>query len=169
MKSEYYSTVQRKKTNAYGEKQYSQLFTTLPIELIRLWDIEKGEIVVWRPNGNDEFIVKKIKNKPQHNRLTYEEWLAIVKPHIPIGPPGKTYEEISKEAGILGKAASAIWVNRAKNDIGLNNKGKEGRHRTLWFRTTQISTPPNGEGAQDGKERKRKESNFGNHTLGEFS
>jgi bifunctional DNA-binding transcriptional regulator/antitoxin component of YhaV-PrlF toxin-antitoxin module len=160
-----YSTVQGKKTNIYGKRQYDQLFTTFPKKLRRFWDMEKGEVIEWRINGDAEVTVKKVKTKPTRSQLKYEEWLTRIKPHIPTEGPGKTYEEICKEAGIYSKAASAIWVNRAKNDIGLDNTDEDNRHRTLWFRTTPNSTavvaPP-----QDRKD--QKQNRFRDRSLAEF-
>jgi bifunctional DNA-binding transcriptional regulator/antitoxin component of YhaV-PrlF toxin-antitoxin module len=162
-----YSTVQGKKTSVYDRKQYDQLFTAFPKKLRRLWDIERGQVLEWHLNENDEMTVKKVKAKPTHNSMKYEDWLTKIKPNIPIEPPGKTYEEICKETGILSKAASAIWVNRAKNDIGLNNHGRDSEHRTLWFRTAQISIQPPTR-VQLAKNQEQKEAKVRIATLREF-
>jgi hypothetical protein len=163
-----YSTVQGKKTNSYGKKQYEQLFTAFPERLRRLWDMEKGQVLEWQLNGDeDEIKVKKVRFKPTKSRMRYEEWLRKITPHVPTESPGRTYEEICKEVGLSGKAAPAIWVNRAKNDIGLNNMGKDTDHHKLWFRSTQSSETVSPK-THDGKDQKQSEPKFRDQSLREF-
>ncbi len=132
MKQEYYVTFQSKKTSKYDKKQYRQPFLPFPIELSRLWDIEKGQVVRLAINGDGEIILKKVESKPTNKRMTYEEWLAKIKPRIPTDAPGKTYRQICVEASLEMKAAPAEWVHRAKNDIALKSIRDKKTHRVLW-------------------------------------
>jgi bifunctional DNA-binding transcriptional regulator/antitoxin component of YhaV-PrlF toxin-antitoxin module len=138
MKQEYYVTFQFKKTGKYDKKQYRQPFLPFPIELSRLWDIEKGQIVRLFINGSGEIILKKVESKPTNKQMKYEEWLAKIKPHIPKDAPGKTYHQICLESGLEMKAAPAEWVHRAENEIALKSILDKKTHRTLWSRAEQI-------------------------------
>jgi hypothetical protein len=90
-------------------------------------------------NGTGEISLKKTSTKPTPIRITYEEWLVKIKPHIPIHPPGKTYEQICKEAGVPYRIPPTAWVIKAKSDIGLNNEHTDSKiHRILWFRVEQV-------------------------------
>lgn len=102
----------------------------------------------------------KADSKPERTHLTYAEWLRRITPSIPLEAPGKPSEEICRNAGITQRTPSAIWVNWAKRDIGLNNDNKDPKtHQTLWYRK---NIQP------DGKDQKAKESNLRVVTLPEF-
>ena len=140
MKSAYYAKVQCHNTVKYRKKQHYQCYIALPAELCRIWDLEKCRVVRLAINGNGEVLLTKADSKPVLEKLTYSKWLERIKPYIPTQQPGKTHEQICKEAGIPYKSPPAIWVNWAKNDIRLNNQFKDPKtHRTLWIQTPENS------------------------------
>jgi bifunctional DNA-binding transcriptional regulator/antitoxin component of YhaV-PrlF toxin-antitoxin module len=151
-----YSTVQGKKTSVYDRRQYDQLFTAFPKKLRRLWDIERGQVLEWQLNGNDEMTVKKVKFKPAHTKMKYEEWLTKIKPHIPVDGAGKTYDEIRKAASVETKTAPAEWVHKAEVEIHLNRTYDRKLHRILWTRSQQPD------------ETDQKEPKFRDQSLSEF-
>lgn len=140
MKNEYYVKIQSRKTLRYNEKQHYQNYMTLPAELCRLRDIESGQFMRLAITEKGDLICAKVTKVPIKHRQTYEEWLKQIKPHIPATPPGKAYAEICKDAGVMQKSAPAIWVNKAKADIGLDQIREVKTHRTLWIRTKEEPT-----------------------------
>lgn len=158
MKQEFFITFQSKKTGKYGKKQYNQPYLPFPIELSRLWDIEKGQIVRLLIIGNGEIILKKVESKPLNKQMKYEEWLAKINPHIPTTGPGKTYAQICKDAGLTMRAAPAEWVHKAQIEIRLNKTLDKQTHRIVWTRIVLA----------DGKDQKPKETKLREPTLGEF-
>jgi bifunctional DNA-binding transcriptional regulator/antitoxin component of YhaV-PrlF toxin-antitoxin module len=164
MRTEYYVKVQCKKTQIYEKtridekKQHYQRIITLPAQLCKVYDLEKGHIVRLVINGNGEITLKKTESKPISMPMKYEEWIAKIKPHIPTSGVGKTYAEICKEANLTMRAAPAEWVHKAQFEICLNKaRDKQTRH-IVWTRTA----------LPDGKDQKPKETKLRELTLGEF-
>lgn len=139
MNEKYYVTVQSRPTGKYKDSRYREGSITIPSKLFNEWKLKPSQVLEIAFDGSHVSITK-VQEKPKKNTRTYEEWLEHVKGRIPIQSPGNTYEQICKEAGIPYKSPSAIWVNWAKNDIGLNNQFKDPKtHRTLWMRTPETS------------------------------
>jgi hypothetical protein len=136
-----YSKVQGKNTLRYGNKQYTQLYTCIPQDILQFLGLSKSVFLKWTPNEDGTVILAKCRTKPASCRLTYKEWLAKIRPHIPTGPPGKNPFEIYSEAGITKRSVPPIWVERAKTDINLQRPQDPCTHKILWYKLRSDPSP----------------------------
>lgn len=158
MKQEYFVKIQRKKTQMYEGKQHYQRTITLPASLCRMYDLDTGQYVRLSFNGNGEITFRKTESRPLQKRMTYEEWLRKIEPHIPTTGPGKIYTQICKEAGLTMRAAPAEWVHKAQIEIRLKKTRDKQTHHIVW---TRIALP-------ERKDQKPKETMLKEVTLREF-
>jgi hypothetical protein len=140
-KAEYYVQVQRHRTLKYRAKQHHQDYITIPTELSKSLELDAGQIMRCTLNGNGKSITyTKVAGKPIEEKMTYEEWLARIGPHIPTGPPGKNPFDIYREAGINKESVPAIWLERAKREIVLHSHLSAESHRILWYVTRKEAS-----------------------------
>lgn len=141
MRTEYYVRAQERKTIKYKGKQHLERSMTIPAELSRIWDLKAGQTVRLKWDGNGNVVLTKVSQRPARARLTYVEWVERLSPFIPEKEPGKTYQEICKQAGISHGSAPAIWVRQAEKDLGLVRTKDSKTHRTLWSLDPQKAKP----------------------------
>jgi len=143
-KTEYYMTVQQRKSVKSTIKQHNQLYIIIPVALAQGLKLERGHVLRGVQNGSGtSLVLTKVPGKPKQNenasKMTYETWLSLVKEHTPIGTwkPAKTILEAVKGRN----PPPAVWVNLAEHDIHLLRK-RDKTQRTLWSRSPQETKPP---------------------------
>ena len=78
------------------------------------------------------FLLCKVEPIEQSKRLSYQEFKCTVAEFLSTRPEGTTWQEIRAETGLPQLTPSPIWVNRMKEENGLERHRDPETSKTIW-------------------------------------
>jgi hypothetical protein len=78
------------------------------------------------------FLLCKVEPREQSKRLSYQEFKCTVTEFLSTRPEGTTWQEIRAETGLPQLTPSPIWVNRMKEENGLERHTDPETFKTIW-------------------------------------